>query len=106
MIKKKALITNFPFGVSPTGSINRSGPVPAFLRSPSVIPAPLDMKPFLQFSLESPHPASIGLFHNFNTVSHRNHACKWKHKTSSGFTLHHSVAVVEQVIKHCVKTQQ
>ncbi|XP_075893441.1 zinc finger protein 385A-like isoform X2 [Nelusetta ayraudi] len=50
------------------GSINRSGPVPAFLRSPSVIPAPLDMKPFLQFSLESPHPASIGLFHNFNTM--------------------------------------
>uniref|UniRef100_A0A672JMZ1 Zinc finger protein 385A n=1 Tax=Salarias fasciatus TaxID=181472 RepID=A0A672JMZ1_SALFA len=47
--------------------VNRPGPVPAFLRSPPVIPSPLDMKPFLQFPLESPHPASIGLFHNFNT---------------------------------------
>ncbi|KAM3621030.1 uncharacterized protein V6R79_005126 [Siganus canaliculatus] len=51
-----------------SGSVNRPGPVPAFLRSPSVIPTPLDMKPFLQFPLESPHPASIGLFHNFNTM--------------------------------------
>ncbi|XP_013767958.1 zinc finger protein 385A-like isoform X2 [Pundamilia nyererei] len=50
------------------GGINRPGPVPAFLRSPHVIPPPLDMKPFLQFPLESPHPASIGLFHNFNTM--------------------------------------
>ncbi|XP_068171612.1 zinc finger protein 385A-like isoform X2 [Antennarius striatus] len=50
------------------GSISRPGPVPAFLRSPPVIPAPLDMKPFLQFPLESPHPANIGLFHNFNTM--------------------------------------
>ncbi|XP_029948045.1 zinc finger protein 385A-like isoform X1 [Salarias fasciatus] len=50
------------------GSVNRPGPVPAFLRSPPVIPSPLDMKPFLQFPLESPHPASIGLFHNFNTM--------------------------------------
>ncbi|XP_034388818.1 zinc finger protein 385A-like isoform X2 [Cyclopterus lumpus] len=51
------------------GSVNRPGPpVPAFLRSPSVIPTPLDMKPFLQFPLESPHPASISLFHNFNTM--------------------------------------
>ncbi|AWP02948.1 putative zinc finger protein 385A-like [Scophthalmus maximus] len=49
-------------------SVNRPGPVPAFLRSPPVIPTPLDMKPFLQFPLESPHPASIGLFHNFNTM--------------------------------------
>uniref|UniRef100_A0A668ANZ1 Zinc finger protein 385A n=1 Tax=Myripristis murdjan TaxID=586833 RepID=A0A668ANZ1_9TELE len=47
--------------------VNRPGPVPAFLRSPTVIPPPLDMKPFLQFPLETPHPASIGLFHNFNT---------------------------------------
>ncbi|XP_062299125.1 zinc finger protein 385A-like [Scomber scombrus] len=55
--------------VSITGSVNRPGPVPAFLRSPSVIPAPpLDMKHFLQFPLESPHPATIGLFHNFNTM--------------------------------------
>uniref|UniRef100_A0A3Q0QTX6 Zinc finger protein 385A n=1 Tax=Amphilophus citrinellus TaxID=61819 RepID=A0A3Q0QTX6_AMPCI len=53
---------------STTGSVNRPGPVPAFLRSPPVIPTPLDMKPFLQFPLESPHPASIGLFHNFNTM--------------------------------------
>ncbi|KAF0035014.1 hypothetical protein F2P81_012772 [Scophthalmus maximus] len=51
-----------------SGSVNRPGPVPAFLRSPPVIPTPLDMKPFLQFPLESPHPASIGLFHNFNTM--------------------------------------
>ncbi|XP_061640340.1 zinc finger protein 385A-like isoform X1 [Phyllopteryx taeniolatus] len=50
-------------------SINRAGPVPAFLRSPAVIPpSPLDMKPFLQFPLESPHPATLGLFHNFNTM--------------------------------------
>ncbi|KAF3856452.1 hypothetical protein F7725_017175 [Dissostichus mawsoni] len=48
--------------------VNRPGPVPAFLRSPSVFPTPLDMKHFLQFPLESPHPASIGLFHNFNTM--------------------------------------
>lgn len=63
------LVSNFPVFASTTGSVNRPGPVPAFLRSPPVIPAPLDMKPFLQFPLESPHPASIGLFHNFNTVS-------------------------------------
>ncbi|XP_034440948.1 zinc finger protein 385A-like isoform X2 [Hippoglossus hippoglossus] len=50
------------------GSVNRPGPVPAFLRSPGVLPSPLDMKQFLQFPLESPHPASIGLFHNFNTM--------------------------------------
>nr|XP_020448671.1 zinc finger protein 385A-like [Monopterus albus] len=50
------------------GSVNRPGPVPAFLRSPAVLPPPLDMKPFLQFPLESPHPASICLFHNFNTM--------------------------------------
>ncbi|CAM9108445.1 unnamed protein product [Lampetra planeri] len=38
-------------------------------RSPPVIPpTPLDMKPFLQFPLESPHPAAISLFHNFNTM--------------------------------------
>uniref|UniRef100_A0A8C6UQK2 Zinc finger protein 385A n=1 Tax=Neogobius melanostomus TaxID=47308 RepID=A0A8C6UQK2_9GOBI len=48
--------------------INRPGPVPAFLRSPAVLTPSLDMKPFLQFPLESPHPASIGLFHNFNTM--------------------------------------
>ncbi|XP_077583293.1 zinc finger protein 385A-like [Stigmatopora nigra] len=50
------------------GSVNRAGPVPAFLRSPVMPPSPLDMKPFLQFPLESPHPATLGLFHNFNTM--------------------------------------
>ncbi|XP_029006023.1 zinc finger protein 385A-like isoform X2 [Betta splendens] len=51
------------------GSVNRPGPVPAFLRSPPVIPPPpLDMKPFLQFPLESPHAANISLFHNFNAM--------------------------------------
>ncbi|XP_054640311.1 zinc finger protein 385A-like isoform X2 [Dunckerocampus dactyliophorus] len=51
------------------GGVNRAGPVPAFLRSPAVIPpSPLDMKPFLQFPLESPHAAPVGLFHNFNTM--------------------------------------
>nr|XP_020502465.1 zinc finger protein 385A-like isoform X2 [Labrus bergylta] len=50
------------------GSVNRPGPVPAFLRSPTVIPSPLDMKHFLQFPLESPHSAGISLFHNFNTM--------------------------------------
>ncbi|XP_037346125.2 zinc finger protein 385A-like [Pungitius pungitius] len=50
------------------GSVNRPGPVPAFFRSPSIMPTPLDMKPFLQFPLESPHRAGIGLFHNFNTM--------------------------------------
>ncbi|KAM4613785.1 zinc finger protein 385A-like [Polymixia lowei] len=49
-------------------SVSRPGPVPAFLRSPAVIPSPLDMKPFLQFPLENPHPASVGLFHSFNTM--------------------------------------
>uniref|UniRef100_H3DAR5 Zinc finger protein 385A n=1 Tax=Tetraodon nigroviridis TaxID=99883 RepID=H3DAR5_TETNG len=50
------------------GSVSRPGPVPAFLRSPPLIPAPLDVKPFLQFPLESPHPSSVGLFHNFNAM--------------------------------------
>lgn len=71
-------VPNFPVCASTTGSINRPGPVPAFLRSPPVIPAPLDMKPFLQFPLESPHPASIGLFHNFNTVSACSLTCTQK----------------------------
>ncbi|XP_072308860.1 zinc finger protein 385A-like [Eucyclogobius newberryi] len=50
------------------GGVNRPGPVPAFLRSPAVLSPALDMKPFLQFPLETPHPASIGLFHNFSTM--------------------------------------
>ena len=53
------------------GGINRvAAAVPAFLRTPTVIQPPLDMKPFLQFSMETaPPPHSMGLFHNFNTVS-------------------------------------
>lgn len=58
-----------------TGSVNRPGPVPAFLRNPPGIPPHLDMKHFLQFPLESPHPASIGLFHNFKAVS--SHTSTW-----------------------------
>uniref|UniRef100_A0A3B3ZYS4 C2H2-type domain-containing protein n=1 Tax=Periophthalmus magnuspinnatus TaxID=409849 RepID=A0A3B3ZYS4_9GOBI len=50
------------------GGVSRPGPVPAFLRSPAVLSPGLDLKPFLQFPLESPHPASIGLFPNFNTM--------------------------------------
>ncbi|KAM3877853.1 zinc finger protein 385A-like [Diretmus argenteus] len=49
-------------------SVSRPGPVPAFLRSPNVIPSPLDMKPFLQFPMETTHPGSVGLFHSFNTM--------------------------------------
>lgn len=60
-----------PLSFTSTGSVNRPGPVPAFLRNPPVIPPHLDMKHFLQFPLESPHPASIGLFHNFKAVSSR-----------------------------------
>ncbi|KAG7264408.1 hypothetical protein CRUP_014317 [Coryphaenoides rupestris] len=48
------------------GGVNRPGAVPAFLRSPSLMP-PLDMKPFLQYPMESPHPAAMGLFHHFGT---------------------------------------
>ncbi|XP_006629475.2 zinc finger protein 385A isoform X1 [Lepisosteus oculatus] len=51
-----------------TGSINRPGAVPAFLRTPAVIPHSLDMKPFLQFPLETPPPHSVGLFHNFSAM--------------------------------------
>uniref|UniRef100_A0A8B9H9J9 Zinc finger protein 385A n=1 Tax=Astyanax mexicanus TaxID=7994 RepID=A0A8B9H9J9_ASTMX len=51
-----------------TGSINRTGAVPTFLRTPTVIQPHLDMKPFLQFPMETPPPHSIGLFHNFNTM--------------------------------------
>ncbi|CAG06757.1 unnamed protein product, partial [Tetraodon nigroviridis] len=58
------------------GSVSRPGPVPAFLRSPPLIPAPLDVKPFLQFPLESPHPSSVGLFHNFNADNTRHRGCK------------------------------
>ncbi|XP_072552234.1 zinc finger protein 385A isoform X1 [Salminus brasiliensis] len=50
------------------GSINRTGAVPTFLRTPTVIQPHLDMKPFLQFPMETPPPHSVGLFHNFNTM--------------------------------------
>ncbi|XP_035378515.1 zinc finger protein 385A isoform X3 [Electrophorus electricus] len=50
------------------GSINRTGAVPTFLRTPTVIQPHLDMKPFLQFPMETAPPHSVGLFHNFNTM--------------------------------------
>uniref|UniRef100_A0A3B4WY70 Zinc finger protein 385A n=1 Tax=Seriola lalandi dorsalis TaxID=1841481 RepID=A0A3B4WY70_SERLL len=43
--------------------------VPTFLRTPTVIQPHLDMKPFLQFPMETaPPPHSMSLFHNFNTM--------------------------------------
>ncbi|XP_067382903.1 zinc finger protein 385A isoform X1 [Channa argus] len=53
-----------------TGGINRAGAaVPTFLRTPTVIQPHLDMKPFLQFPMETPPPPhSMSLFHNFNTM--------------------------------------
>lgn len=54
------------------GGINRAGAaVPTFLRTPTMIQPHLDMKPFLQFPMETapPPPHSMSLFHNFNTVS-------------------------------------
>lgn len=53
-----------------TGGINRAGAaVPTFLRTPTMIQPHLDMKPFLQFPMETPPPPhSLSLFHNFNTV--------------------------------------
>eukprot|EP00063_Salmo_salar_P047811 XP_014022646.1 PREDICTED: zinc finger protein 385A-like isoform X1 [Salmo salar] len=54
-----------------SGSINRPGVVPAFFRTPTVIPPPLDMKQFLQFPMDTAPPQhSMGLFHNFNTNSY------------------------------------
>lgn len=52
------------------GGINRAGAaVPTFLRTPTVIQPHLDMKPFLQFPMETPPPPhSMSLFHNFNTM--------------------------------------
>ncbi|XP_049609633.1 zinc finger protein 385A isoform X1 [Syngnathus scovelli] len=60
------------------GSINRAGAaVPAFLRTPTMIQSHLDMKPFLQFSMETtppppppppPPPHGLSLFHNFSTM--------------------------------------
>ncbi|XP_071018362.1 zinc finger protein 385A-like isoform X1 [Oncorhynchus clarkii lewisi] len=53
------------------GSMNRPGVVPAFFRTPTVIPPPLDMKQFLQFPMDTAPPQhSMGLFHNFNTNSY------------------------------------
>ncbi|XP_019751209.1 zinc finger protein 385A isoform X1 [Hippocampus comes] len=61
------------------GGINRGGAaMPAFLRTPTVIQPHLDMKPFLQFPMETPPPPpappplppphSLALFHNFSTM--------------------------------------
>ncbi|XP_034028279.1 zinc finger protein 385A isoform X2 [Thalassophryne amazonica] len=52
------------------GGINRARPaVPTFLRTPTVIQPHLDMKPFLQFPMETPPPPhSMNIFHNFNTM--------------------------------------
>ncbi|XP_026188868.1 zinc finger protein 385A isoform X2 [Mastacembelus armatus] len=52
------------------GGINRTGAaVPTFLRTPTMIQPHLDMKPFLQFPMETPPPPhSMSLFHNFNTM--------------------------------------
>ncbi|MBN3289866.1 Z385A protein, partial [Polypterus senegalus] len=48
------------------GSINRPGAIPAFLRTPTVMQPHLDMKPFLQFPLDTPH--SAGIFPNFTAM--------------------------------------
>lgn len=58
------------------GGINRAGAaVPTFLRTPTMIQPHLDMKPFLQFPMETPPPPhSMSLFHNFNTVSDDSHS--------------------------------
>ncbi|XP_071203463.1 zinc finger protein 385A-like isoform X3 [Salvelinus alpinus] len=53
----------------PSGGINRAGAMPAFLRTPTMIQPHLDMKPFLQFPMDTAPPQhSMGLFHNFNTM--------------------------------------
>ncbi|XP_058869102.1 zinc finger protein 385A [Acipenser ruthenus] len=48
------------------GSISRSGAVPTFLRTPTMMQPHLDLKPFLQFPMET--QPSMGLFHNFSTM--------------------------------------
>uniref|UniRef100_A0A4W5R4S1 Zinc finger protein 385A n=1 Tax=Hucho hucho TaxID=62062 RepID=A0A4W5R4S1_9TELE len=54
-----------------SGSVNRPGAVPAFFRTPTVIPPLLDMKQFLQFPMDTAPPQhSTGVFHNFNTNSY------------------------------------
>ncbi|KAL4655519.1 zinc finger protein 385A isoform X1 [Arapaima gigas] len=50
------------------GSVNRTAVIPAFLRTPAVIQPHLDMKPFLQFPLETAAPHSVGLLHSFSPV--------------------------------------
>ncbi|KAK9515367.1 hypothetical protein VZT92_026019 [Zoarces viviparus] len=43
--------------------------MPTFLRTPTMIHPHLDMKPFLQFPMDTaPPPHSMSLFHNFNTM--------------------------------------
>lgn len=74
---------NFILLVS-AGSINRTGAVPTFLRTPTVIQPHLDMKPFLQFQMETP-PHSVGLFHNFNAVR----LCFWNISIDSVALLHY-----------------
>ncbi|XP_041952843.1 zinc finger protein 385A isoform X4 [Alosa sapidissima] len=54
--------------VDSAGSINRTGAVPTFLRTPTVLQPHLDMKPFLQFPMETAPPHSVGLFPNFNAM--------------------------------------
>ncbi|KAL4655520.1 zinc finger protein 385A isoform X1, partial [Arapaima gigas] len=51
-----------------TGSVNRTAVIPAFLRTPAVIQPHLDMKPFLQFPLETAAPHSVGLLHSFSPM--------------------------------------
>ncbi|XP_047187201.1 zinc finger protein 385A isoform X2 [Scophthalmus maximus] len=52
------------------GGINRAGAaVPTFLRTHTMLQPHLDMKPFLQFPMDTaPPPHSMSLFHNFNTM--------------------------------------
>ncbi|XP_042563514.1 zinc finger protein 385A isoform X2 [Clupea harengus] len=54
--------------VDSAGSINRAGAVPTFLRTPTMIQSHLDMKPFLQFPMDTAPPHSVGLFPNFNAM--------------------------------------
>ncbi|XP_056279568.1 zinc finger protein 385A isoform X5 [Pseudoliparis swirei] len=52
------------------GGIHRAGAaMPTFLRTPTMMQPHLDMKPFLPFPMDrTPHPHSMNLFHNFNTM--------------------------------------
>ena len=64
-----SLVLSLFFSLSVSiGSINRAGAVPTFLRTPTMIQSHLDMKPFLQFPMDTAPPHSVGLFPNFNAV--------------------------------------